>query len=509
MKIFPQEKDLISQNNNNVVTAECVIDTKEAPKFATAGAESLVAALRPSAINEDSFWLPSILVTTNWNSNDDVFTPEETWSARNTPVNKPVNWMHNAGGERENEIIGVINSSRVVDTSYNIVEGVDGLQKFHIAVGMVIWQKYFPDYAEKIVAGVSDDSLHVSMECLFDDFAYAIQEVGSNDISLLERTEKTAGLTRFLRAYKGAGRFKTETGREYKIGRWLKKITFSGVGCVYRPANKESIILSDIVRAETNPNFAAASTDFFEIVTAGVLDNDQKGEIMADNKTQANDSMDEKMKTMCEQVEAMKKEMAETKATLATITAEKEALASEKAKVEAMWQKEKAELVAAKEAEAKEAEAKITEASTALATANAKLEDIEKTAKASERVAKLKAVNAVEDEAAALAEVKDMDEKAFASVLAFATASMKKSTSVTETGMPKATEQTKTGLTKSTEAAEKVLESAKADETDRVVDATLATAAANVNSKAEQFKLLSDFAETLVKPKGRSTKNAK
>ena len=33
----------------------------------------------------------SILVSTGWNRNDDIFTPEEVWAARLSPLHKPMN----------------------------------------------------------------------------------------------------------------------------------------------------------------------------------------------------------------------------------------------------------------------------------------------------------------------------------------------------------------------------------------------------------------------------------
>ena len=49
----------------------------------------------------DLYYLESVLVSTGWNKNDDVFMSEATWEARSTPEDKQFNFMHN-----ENDIIG-------------------------------------------------------------------------------------------------------------------------------------------------------------------------------------------------------------------------------------------------------------------------------------------------------------------------------------------------------------------------------------------------------------------
>ena len=57
----------------------------------------------------DLFYIKSVLVSTGWNKNDDVFDAAETWAARNTPEDKQFNFMHN-----ENDIIGHITGSALL-----------------------------------------------------------------------------------------------------------------------------------------------------------------------------------------------------------------------------------------------------------------------------------------------------------------------------------------------------------------------------------------------------------
>ena len=42
----------------------------------------------------DMQYVQSILVTSNWNKNDDIFEPEEIWKAKETPEHKPTNLNH-------------------------------------------------------------------------------------------------------------------------------------------------------------------------------------------------------------------------------------------------------------------------------------------------------------------------------------------------------------------------------------------------------------------------------
>ena len=77
------------------------------------------------------------------------------------------------------------------------------------------------------------------MECFFKGFDYGILNKGTGKYKILARNNETAYLTKYLRAYGGAGEHE-----DYKIGRVLRNITFSGKGYVDRPANEDSIIFS-------------------------------------------------------------------------------------------------------------------------------------------------------------------------------------------------------------------------------------------------------------------------
>jgi len=184
----------------------------------------------------DLYYLKSVLVSTGWNKNDDVFNPLETWSARNTPEDKQFNFMHN-----ENDIIGHITGSYVVDENGVKLESNEAPPKFDIVTEAVLYNSWTNpenrDRMNQIIAEIKEGKWFVSMECLFSGFDYALlNEKG--EAKLLERNEGSAFLTKHLRAYGGTGEYEG-----YKVGRSLKQISFSGKGLVSKPANPRSIIL--------------------------------------------------------------------------------------------------------------------------------------------------------------------------------------------------------------------------------------------------------------------------
>jgi len=185
--------------------------------------------------------LSSILVTSGWNLNDDVFSAEQLFAARYTPEDKPFNFMHDG-----NDIIGHIVANMLVDDKYKSLSNslvVDDLpNNFHILTHAVLYKKWSDETAQArmddIIANLS--KWFVSMECLFTDFDYAV-ETSNGDQKIVARNSVTAYLTKHLRVYGGSGVYKDE-----KIGRLLKNITFAGKGLVYSPANPFSIIFANV-----------------------------------------------------------------------------------------------------------------------------------------------------------------------------------------------------------------------------------------------------------------------
>jgi hypothetical protein len=190
----------------------------------------------------DLYYTQSILVTTSWNKNDDIFDPKEVWEAKSTPTHKPTNLEHN-----ENIIVGHITSNWPIDDDGKIIENNTNINelpnKYHILTGSVIYKGYTePDLRERtsaLIEEIESGKKYVSMECFFRGFDYGLINKTNGSYHILPRNEETAFLTKHLRAYGGAGEH-----QDYKIGRVLRGITFSGKGFVNRPANPESIIFT-------------------------------------------------------------------------------------------------------------------------------------------------------------------------------------------------------------------------------------------------------------------------
>jgi len=205
--------------------------------------ESLVQKIKAENKDQvDLYYLESVLVSTNWNANDDVFLPSSTWAARNTPEDKQFNFMHD-----ENDIIGHITGSYVVDRQGNRVEATsDGSHPtdFDIVTRVVLYTSWAEEKnrerMDQIIAELkAGGKWFVSMECLFAGFDYAVID-NTGKQSVIARDEESAFLTKHLRSYGGTGAYEG-----FKLGRALNNISFSGEGLVDNPANKKSIILSN------------------------------------------------------------------------------------------------------------------------------------------------------------------------------------------------------------------------------------------------------------------------
>lgn len=190
----------------------------------------------------DLYYTQSILVTTSWNKNDDVFDAREVWLARETPTHKPTNLEHD-----EATIVGHITSNWPINEDGELINENTDLnelpEKFHILTGSVIYTGYtepeLKERASNLIREIESGSKYVSMECFFKGFDYGLINKSTGKFHVLPRNEETAFLTRHLRAYGGQGEH-----QDYKIGRVLRQITFSGKGFVNRPANPESIIFT-------------------------------------------------------------------------------------------------------------------------------------------------------------------------------------------------------------------------------------------------------------------------
>lgn len=216
--LYPAENELAQEIINKAIS---FVTNKDLSKF-------------------DLFPMYSLMVSTGWNKNTDVFSPEELWKARSSPEDKPLNFMHN-----QKNIIGHIVENIVVDNEFNVVTRDDVLpDKMHIVTASVIYKYWDDPEVQKTINQIIDElpsgKWFVSMECLFKNFDYALIDTQGIHKSL-SRSEDSAFLTKYLRQYGGPGEY-----QNHKVGRRLKDITFSGLAIVNNPANPHSIISNQL-----------------------------------------------------------------------------------------------------------------------------------------------------------------------------------------------------------------------------------------------------------------------
>ena len=136
MKIYLREmNDNLAQammDGGNSIAFECDILSPESTALYTINnyeqivaqslksAKSFIEENKEVAKQKDLYYLNSVLVSAGWNKNDDVFGVDELWEARDTPVNKQFNYMHD-----DTDIIGHITASMVVDHDGNPVKQSD------------------------------------------------------------------------------------------------------------------------------------------------------------------------------------------------------------------------------------------------------------------------------------------------------------------------------------------------------------------------------------------------
>lgn len=297
--------------------------------------------------DKDLYYVQSILVSSSWNKNDDIFTKEEVWAAKNTPEDKPTNLEHD-----ESVIIGHIVSNWPIDEKGNKIEENTPISqlpdKFHIVTGSVIYKAYSsPELKARsanLISEIENGTKYVSMECMFSGFDYGLINEENNEYKVLSRSNDTAFLTKYLRAYGGSGKYE-----KYKVGRVLRNITFSGKGYVDRPANPDSIIFS---KHTINDNFLLSKST--EKIISGVSENstklmetiimNQEEQVVATETTEKTENtapvvaVDETVANLQKELETVRAELAEAAKKL-----------EEMKKKEEMVEKVKSELDAANE----------------------------------------------------------------------------------------------------------------------------------------------------------------
>ena len=402
MKIYAQEvKDGIAdlvQSRASIAYAMPAAISMYNENSSVAFAEKVKAeSANPKQI--DLYYITSILVSTGWNKNDDVFDATSTWAARSTPEDKQFNFMHN-----ENDIIGHITGSYVVDKNGNRITDDTQPDDFDIITEAVLYNSWTdPENRQRmnqIIAEIEEGKWFVSMECLFAGFDYALLD-GDGNAKLLERNDGSAFLTKHLRAYGGTGEYEG-----YKIGRSLRDISFSGKGLVSKPANPRSVIL-DSSRA-----FSLSSNS--DILTSFPKGDDNMSDTNLLEKQLAElqselASAKEENKTLRDQVEvASAKEQDETIAKLEEALSEKE------------------EAIKALEASVAEKEVSIIELQEGIAKSEEdmkeKMEDLRKMKKAEQmrkRMAALLDLGLDSEEAEeSVASYEELDDTSFETILA-------------------------------------------------------------------------------------------
>lgn len=317
--------ELIATSNSIAFCAEALPYTPTELEINHTKEMKAIAEAAPSF--SDLYYVKSILASVGWNKNDDVFDPAEMWNARNSPVDKPFNYMHD-----EKDIIGHMVSCYAMSDGGNILPDFNDMSQvpsqFDIVTGSVLYKswsdKKLKQRMDKIIAEIDNGKKwHVSMECLFPAFDYAMIDAKGNQ-KIVKREESSAFLTKHLRAYGGKGEYDG-----YKVGRLLRNFAFSGVGLVEKPANPRSVILNHSIK---NTNFSESQaqeinmTEELELLKAELAEA-KKAE---DEAKKAKDEAEAKVKDAEEEKEKMK-----VKAEEEAKKAKEEAEAAKKAKEEA------------------------------------------------------------------------------------------------------------------------------------------------------------------------------
>lgn len=347
----------LGKDADNIIKAYSYLKTK-------ASIEDLLKLGIDARNDSDLYYNKSILVSTGWNLNDDVFDNYEVWNARHTAEDKPSNLDHD-----EKQIVGHITGNWPIDEFGNVIaEDTEIIPDyFHLFTSNVIYLHWEdPAYKDKVLAlvkAIEDGEMFVSMEALFSNFDYAcVYPSGENKV--IARENQTSFLSKYLRAYGGSGIYNGA-----KIGRLLRGISFSGKGYVRQPANPKSIIFAEKDFIKFISKSFVVKNEFCEKLGVSITETDSIG------------STDMNLEQLTKEVEELKAALAEAQ----TVKAELE-----------------------KKLASTDASDKIAALEAQLAEAKAKCDDDEKKMKDHEEDAK-KAKSELE---AALAKIAEFEAKA-------------------------------------------------------------------------------------------------
>ena len=416
MKIYAQEiqdglEQIITENNTIAYCSDiiCQDDTlnisEESVATDKAVAKSFFELHESKAENKDQidlYYLSSVLVSSGWNKNDDVFDAKEMWEARSTPEDKQFNYMHN-----EKDIIGHITGNYVTDFSGNKLddklswEEAGSPKDFNIVSTGVLYKSWSDmDLRERmnnIIEEIEEGKWFVSMECMFPNFDYALRS-SEGQTKIVAREEASAFLTKHLRAYGGTGKYEG-----YTVGRLLRNISFSGKGLVSKPANPRSVILND------NQSFSEFES---ELVTVSSIKENNMSDVLQKQLDDVKAELSEARaanETMKQEMEAQKSEAIESqlKTFEAEITAKDEAIAEVQAKADEAL------------ARVAELEESLSTSEAAKEEAIAKVAEIEKAAALEKRVATLTEAGIEGEELdEAIAKFEGLDDETFDFVVA-------------------------------------------------------------------------------------------
>lgn len=340
----------------------------------------------------------SILASTGWNLNDDIFTQLELWKARETAIHKPMNHMHDGS-----IVLGHIVKSRAVDKDGNeIVLGENDTipNDFDIEVAGVLY-KALPERAElidEILTKSNNGEMFVSMECWFPDFAYGFIDKTTGATKIVERNENTAFLTKHLRIYNGTGEFEG-----HKVGRVLKDIIFGAQGFVTEPANPESVIKVAAEKVAASINFEDRNLD--DVLKGGVDSMDKEMKDLQEALVKANEEKD----VLSKKIEAIDAEDFPTK--IGALNATVEELTTNLTKSD--------EQIKTAQNDKVDLQKKLDDAVKAAEVATSDLDNVNKSIKAKERMVKLSEISVIEDESSTLAELAEMSDSTFEMIMKY------------------------------------------------------------------------------------------
>ncbi len=242
MKVYQNEIDLGLADAISVASLSVLGETS--PLFSPEEFEEFAVATNLG--QDDLYYSKSLLVSTGFNKNFDFFPIVDTWNARFSPIDKPSSIDH-----VRNHVVGHSTDAVAFDREGNQLTENDGTVDFDIVDASVIYcrgrgTKEENERIEKLIDEIEEGKYCVSMECFFANFDYVlvprcsdIMEADMSKAEFIERNEKTSHLSKYLQVYNKKA---DNTYMGQYIGRVLRQITFAGKGYTKNPANPTSAI---------------------------------------------------------------------------------------------------------------------------------------------------------------------------------------------------------------------------------------------------------------------------